>query len=113
APCAPAAAPSDGGGGGGSLASAIGAAESGAAAEKVAFVTLATGAYLDGALVLCSRLRERLPAQVDVVAFSDGEVRLPPGVLLRPLASLPEVGVPAGAGEPVLPQFDFCWAKLG
>eukprot|EP00931_Biecheleriopsis_adriatica_P045586 TRINITY_DN26103_c0_g1_i1.p1 TRINITY_DN26103_c0_g1~~TRINITY_DN26103_c0_g1_i1.p1 ORF type:complete len:302 (+),score=34.67 TRINITY_DN26103_c0_g1_i1:34-939(+) len=81
--------------------------------ERVAFVTLATAAYGEGALVLTAGLRERLPSNVDVVVFSPDELRLVPGVQLRPLSHLPDVPVPLAAGEPLMPHFRFCWAKLG
>ncbi|CAE8593866.1 unnamed protein product, partial [Polarella glacialis] len=96
-------------------------------APRVAFVTLATGAYGEGALVLSAGLRRRLPAEVDVLVFSSFEadndgpeapdvppLRLAPGVQLRALAQLPVVPEPPSCiGPPLMPQFRFCWAKLG
>lgn len=77
-------------------------------------MTLATEAYAPGAAVLSAVLRQQLACQdADIVVFSDCALRLAPGVELRPLAQLPELSEPVHAGEPALPQFRFCWAKLG
>eukprot|EP00438_Fugacium_kawagutii_P005046 Skav203637 [mRNA] locus=scaffold1120:158345:177318:+ [translate_table: standard] len=84
-----------------------------AATRRTAFVTLATHDYKQGALVLTAGLRSRLPDTIDVIVFSDAELSLVPGVQLRRLSSLPDIPVPAFAGEPLMPNFKFCWKKLG
>lgn len=82
-------------------------------AQRAAFVTLATHDYSQGALVLTAGLRSGLPDWIDVIVFSDTELSLVPGVELRALSSLPDVPVPAFVGEPLMPNFNFCWKKLG
>ncbi|CAJ1375366.1 unnamed protein product [Effrenium voratum] len=77
--------------------------------QRIAFVTLATSEYREGALVLTAGLRSRVDA--DVVVFGDAEMSLVPGVHWRPLSDLPDVPVPSG--EPLMPNFRFCWKKLG
>ncbi|CAK8985773.1 unnamed protein product [Durusdinium trenchii] len=83
------------------------------AQPSVAFVTLASAEYGPGALVLTAGLRRRLPLDVEVIAFSEAELSLVPGVTLRALSELPDVPVPAGVGEPLMANFSFCWRKLG
>lgn len=85
----------------------------GQATRRTAFVTLATQDYKQGALVLTAGLRSRLPDTIDVIVFSDAELSLVPGVELRRLSSLPDIPVPGFAGEPLMPNFKFCWKKLG
>lgn len=93
----------------------VSSSSSGCPAERIAFVTLATASYAQGALVLTAGLRRQLRRSIDVIVFSpEGEeLALPAGVKQRPLSALPKVLAPACAGEPVLPQFAFCWSKLG
>ncbi|CAE7308616.1 alkbh6 [Symbiodinium natans] len=83
------------------------------ARPRVAFVSLATEDYSQGALVTSATLRARLPADVDVVVFSDVELTVVPGVVVRELQDLPTVSPPQQAGEPLMPHFRFCWRKLG
>jgi len=82
-------------------------------AEKIAVVTLATAAYGGGALVLSAALQHLLGPYADIIVFSDDELFLPLGVQQRSLNELPDVPVPPSAGQPMQPQFSFCWAKLG
>jgi len=88
---------------------------------RLAFVTLATHSYQAGAIVLTGTLREMLPANVDVVIYTDdaqvavGQRRrwhLPPGVQVRFLSDLPLLQPPPEHDQPMLPQFSFCWRKL-
>ena len=76
-------------------------------------MTLASGDYRSGAMVLSSGLRSQLAEEVEVVVFCDEEISLMPGVTLRSLSELPKVDVPDWVGEPLMANFGFCWRKLG